>query len=81
MTIHVDAIFRNGVFQPLGSVALTDGQAVSLDIVVPETVAPMHITELPDWCNVYDGLTDEQIAEVEKIALDRSNFMRPPEVD
>ncbi|MEA1952665.1 MAG: hypothetical protein U9N87_14890 [Planctomycetota bacterium] len=25
--------------------------------------------KLPDWCNVYDGLTDDEIAEVEQVVL------------
>ncbi|GAH02117.1 unnamed protein product, partial [marine sediment metagenome] len=28
-------------------------------------------------CNVYDGLSDEEIAEVEESILDRSNWTRP----
>jgi hypothetical protein len=28
------------------------------------------------WQHVYDGLSDEEIAQVEAIALDRSRFMR-----
>jgi hypothetical protein len=36
------------------------------------------VSQLPDWCNVYEGLSDEEVAEVEAIALDRSHFTRPP---
>lgn len=32
---------------------------------------------LPDWCNVYEGLSDDEIAEVEAAALDRSSWNRP----
>jgi hypothetical protein len=32
---------------------------------------------LPDWCDVFAGLTDEQIAEVQKITLQRSDLSRP----
>ena len=32
---------------------------------------------LPDWCRVYEGLSDQQIAEVEKIALERANLSGP----
>ncbi|MCI0680788.1 MAG: hypothetical protein L0Y71_01680 [Gemmataceae bacterium] len=31
---------------------------------------------LPDWCNVYEGLTDEQIAGVERVALQRADLAR-----
>jgi hypothetical protein len=27
---------------------------------------------LPDWCNVYEGLTAEQVADLESVVLDRA---------
>jgi hypothetical protein len=36
-------------------------------------------SRLPDWCNVYEGLTDEEIAEVEEVILQRSDLTRPSE--
>ena len=39
--------------------------------------SPPQTPELPEWCRVYDGLSDREITEVERIALDRSNFGRP----
>jgi hypothetical protein len=35
--------------------------------------------KLPDWCNVYAGLSDEEIAEVERIVLQRADLTRPSE--
>lgn len=32
---------------------------------------------LPEWCNVFAGLSDEEIAEIEKAALQRTEFSRP----
>ena len=32
---------------------------------------------LPNWCNVYDGLTDQEIAGVEEIIRQRSDMTRP----
>jgi len=34
---------------------------------------------LPDWCNVYEGLSDAEISEVESVALDRSGWTRSPQ--
>ena len=34
---------------------------------------------LPDWCNVYEGLSDEEISEIESVALDRSGWTRSPQ--
>lgn len=31
---------------------------------------------LPDWCNVYAGLTDEQVEALEQTALQRANLTR-----
>jgi hypothetical protein len=32
---------------------------------------------LPDWCNVYEGLSERQIAEVEQMLKQRADFTRP----
>jgi hypothetical protein len=34
---------------------------------------------LPDWCNVYEGLTDDEIADLEKTILNRADLTRPSE--
>ena len=47
---------------------LRDDQQVVLEVVSPG---------LPDWCDVYKGLSDAEIAEVEEIALRRSKLHRP----
>lgn len=38
----------------------------------PPPTRPAMAAELPDYCNVYDGLSDEEIAELESLILDRS---------
>lgn len=38
----------------------------------PETSPAASSTKLPDYCNVYDGLSDEEIAQLESLILDRS---------
>jgi len=32
---------------------------------------------LPEWCNVYQGLSDGEIAEMEKMILQRADLGRP----
>ncbi len=32
--------------------------------------------QLPAWCNVYAGLTDDQIAEIEEVILQRADLTR-----
>jgi hypothetical protein len=34
---------------------------------------------LPDWCNVYEGLTEQEIDELESVILQRANRTRPSE--
>jgi hypothetical protein len=50
------------------SIATTNG------LEKPATVVP---GTLPEWCNVYEGLTTDEIADVEAAALDRSHWIRP----
>lgn len=33
--------------------------------------------QLPEWCNVYEGLTDEQIADLDSAIRERANLTRP----
>jgi predicted DNA-binding antitoxin AbrB/MazE fold protein len=66
-----DAVFENGVFRPLTAppAELTEGQQVRL---IVETARAEDMLELA--ARVYQGLSDEQIDEVERIALDRRDF-------
>lgn len=32
---------------------------------------------LPEWCQVYAGLSDEEIADLERAVLSRADFNRP----
>jgi hypothetical protein len=40
-------------------------QVINLEIGMPVPANGSH-DDLPAWCNVYEGLTDEQIADIEK---------------
>jgi len=62
--------------------ALQDDQKLIIQIVTLDSCQPptdTSVGELPDWCNVYAGLSDEAIAEIEKIALTRADLARPSE--
>lgn len=75
MTKTIEAIYENGVLKPLQPLNLSDHQRVSITIDLPVTETPEEALRL--WQKVYEGLSPEDIAEVEAIALDRSSFMRP----
>ncbi len=44
---------------------------------VDQKTGPAAGALLPDWCRVYEGLSEREIAEVEEIALTRANLSRP----
>ena len=71
MTQTIEAIYQNGMFKPLSPVSeeFSEGKKVRL---VVETEEENPIMRLAD--NFYEGLSEEDIDEIETIALDRSNF-------
>ncbi len=71
MTQTCEAVYENGFFRPIEPTpeGLGEGQRVRL---VVETRSPDDILELA--AKVYEGLSPEDIDEIERIALDRSNF-------
>lgn len=73
MSQTVDAIFKDGTFKPIdnGSLDLSEGQRVKLTIDVPAK-GRVDLLELAG--EVYAGLSEREIAQVEKVALDRSKF-------
>lgn len=71
MTQTIEAIYQNGMFKPLNPISesITEGEKVKLIVEVEEVNSIMQLAE-----NFYEGLSEEDIDEIEKIALDRSNF-------
>ena len=71
MTQTIEAIYQNGMFKPLNPVSeeITEGEKVKLVVEREEASSIMKLAE-----NFYEGLSEEDIDEIEKIALDRSNF-------
>ena len=66
----VEAIYEDGVLRPLADPGLADQQRVVLEIRVP--TAGETASELRAWHQVYEGLSETDVADVEAIALDRS---------
>ncbi len=73
MTQTIEAIYQNGMFKPLTTIEekFSEGEKVRITIQDRETSAN-EIMKLAE--NFYEGLSEEEIDEIEKIALDRSNF-------
>lgn len=72
----IEAVYKNGVLTPLEPLSLPDDQRVRITIDLPESEEARKA--LRAWQEVYDGLSDEEVDEVERIALDRTRFMRDP---
>lgn len=73
MTQIIDAVYEKGVFRPLELVTLADGQKVKLSVEAAEG-APSPAEILGLAAKVYEGLSEDEIGEIEAIALDRSSF-------
>jgi predicted DNA-binding antitoxin AbrB/MazE fold protein len=74
VTRILQAVYEGGVLRPLEDPGLEEHQRVLLQIQIePQETAS---SALAGWHRVYEGLSAEEIAEVEAIALDRGSFFR-----
>jgi predicted DNA-binding antitoxin AbrB/MazE fold protein len=70
----VDAIYEQGTLKLLEALDLPEHQRVRITI---HEVPPKSPDEVLDaWHQVNEGLTDEEIREIEALTLDRRYFMR-----
>lgn len=69
----ITAIYQNGIFKPLKPVSdeISEGDEVVISVKSKQE-SVNEIMKLAE--NFYEGLSEEDIHEIEKIALDRSNF-------
>ena len=73
MTRTLEAIYEQGVLRPIEDPGLAEHQRVMLELrELPSDDADRR---LDAWHEVYEGLSEDQLAEVEAIALDRSNCL------
>lgn len=73
----VEAIYHNGVLQLAEVLDLPDNQRV---VVTVEVADPAEAgRSLSAWEAVLSGLSDEDIADVERSVLDRHGFMATAE--
>lgn len=73
MTQTIIAVYQNGTFRPLVPVPeeIIEGQTVRLTLQDKEAAAA-EIMKLAE--GFYEGLSEDEINEIEAIAFDRSNF-------
>ena len=73
MSQTVEAIYQNGIFKPLKPISEEIAEGETVEITITEKkLSPEEMLKLAS--QVYEGLSDDDIAEIERIALDRSNF-------
>lgn len=72
MAITIDAVFEKGVFRPVSPPEAKFPEGVRVRLAVETERTPEEILELAG--NVYAGLSEDEIEEIEEIILDRSNF-------
>ncbi len=70
----VQAIYEQGVLKPLERLDLPEHQQVIITVQTSSAGNPSD--ELEAWHQVYAGLTDDEIKEIEAIVLDRSGFSK-----
>lgn len=69
-----EAIYEDGVLKPVDDPGLPEHHRFSVQV---QEVGEVSGTEtLAAWHRIYEGLSDEDQAAVEIIALDRSRFSR-----
>lgn len=74
MPKYLDAIYENGAFCPVSDaeISLSNGDRVRLTVEPVHQDAGLDVLKLA--AKVYAGLSREDVAEIEKIALNRTNF-------
>jgi predicted DNA-binding antitoxin AbrB/MazE fold protein len=70
----LEAIYEDGVLKPLEDPGLEEHQHVLLEIRIEPPAGAL--SAIASWHRVYEGLSEEQVAAVEAIALDRDHFLR-----
>ena len=74
----IDAIYENGTFRPVQSNIIEIAEGTHVRITVDDETEP---ESLKLATRVYEGLSDEDIDEIEQIALNRNNFFGTRSVD
>ena len=72
----IKARYHDGVLRPLEPLALAEDAEVQVTVDTEMAVSAEEV--LQRAARVYQGLTAEDIAHVEAIALDRQHFFREP---
>ncbi len=69
----IEAIFEEGVLKPISPLDIPEHKKVTL-IIEDDREETFDVLSLASL--VYKGLSPEEIADIEKVTLDRSHFSR-----
>ena len=73
MTQTIEAIYQNGIFKPLNPVSEKIAEGETVEITIKDKIlSPDEMLKLAG--QIYEGLSEEEINEIERIALDRTSF-------
>jgi predicted DNA-binding antitoxin AbrB/MazE fold protein len=68
-------VYEKGAFKPLEPLELQEGPHVLLAVELQGLTPQAADAQLRAWQAVFEGLSEEDIAEVETMARDRSRFL------
>ena len=76
MSSDFNAIYQGGAFWPLSDqeIHVPEGETVKITVQPAQVPSPLDVLSLA--AKVYEGMTADDITDIERIALDRSNFFR-----
>ncbi|HEX4128514.1 MAG TPA: hypothetical protein VHZ24_00635 [Pirellulales bacterium] len=74
----LDAPHRHALEEVIGRRLATNQQLIICikDVKPPPAAAFRPVQTLDDWTNVYEGLTDDEVGAIDKIATTRANLTR-----
>lgn len=72
----LEAVYENGVFKPLSSPEIPNGQQVRLMIEPLSQSSPDDLLELA--AQIYQGFSEKDLEEIESISLNRRDFFGRP---
>lgn len=78
MTQQFQATYRDGALLPSGDIRLPLKEGETVDVTIQAATPTKEPDILKLLATVYEGLTPEEIDEIERIATDRSDFFTEP---
>jgi hypothetical protein len=75
----LDATHRRALEEVLGQQLRANQRLVIsvMDVALPQTASAQTAQTLESWTAVYDGLSDDEIEAIDRVAKTRANLTRP----